>query len=45
MTSQPETKRPIAAGDVRTIVLNGSKLTERYDGTQWVVVKVEPTSR
>lgn len=35
----------IAAGTIRTIVLNGSKLTERFDGTNWVCFKVEPAGR
>lgn len=28
-------------GQTKVVKMNGSKLTERFDGVQWVVVKVE----
>lgn len=40
--TRPIRTKPVAAGDIRTIVLNGSKLTERFDGLQWITIKVEP---
>jgi hypothetical protein len=33
---------PAFSGQTRTLTMNGSKLTERYDGTQWIVIKVDP---
>ena len=28
-------------GQIKTVILNGSKLTERFTDGQWVVIKVE----
>lgn len=34
-------RQQASVGDTKTVTMNGSKLTERFDGVQWVVCKVE----
>ena len=42
LATSGKVRPPAYAGQTRTLTMNGSKLTERYDGTQWIVVKVDP---
>lgn len=38
--------KPVPVVDqIRVITMNGSKLTERFDGKTWIVIKVEPAGR